>query len=59
MIKAAVFQNGMQYGRIFRKKFLFHKAVGKSVQLSFQPMENFNPGDPSALVNGIEGSNRV
>jgi len=58
MIKAAVFQNGMQYGRIFRKKFLFHKAVGKSVQFSFQPMENFNPGDPSALVNGIEGSNR-
>jgi len=58
VIKAAVFQNGVQYGRIFHKRFLFHKAVGKTVQLSFQPAENFNPGDPSALVNGIEGSNR-
>jgi hexosaminidase len=57
MIKAAVFKNGLQTGRVFQKKFLYHKAVGKAVKIAFQPIENFNPGDASALVNGIEGSN--
>jgi hexosaminidase len=56
IVKAAVFKNGLQSGRIFQKRFLFHKAVGKSVKLAFSPVENYNPGDASALVNGIEGS---
>jgi hexosaminidase len=55
-IKAAVFKNGQINGRIFEKKFLYHKAVGRSVRLAFQPTENFNPGETSALVNGIEAS---
>jgi len=57
IIKAAVFKNGQQFGRVFQKKVLFHKAVGKQVKLSFQPSENYNPGNASALVNGIEASN--
>lgn len=58
IIKAAVFKNDLQYGRVFQKRFLFHKAVGKSVKLAFKPVENYDPGDATALVNGIEGSNR-
>jgi len=57
-IKAAVFKNGKLYGRIFKKHILYHKAIGKSVKLTSPPAENFNPGDPSALVNGIEGTDR-
>ena len=57
IIKAAVFKNGQPRGRIFEKKFSYHKAVGKSVRLAFQPTENFNPGETSALVNGVEASN--
>ena len=56
-VKAAVFKNSQQLGRTFQKKVSFHKAVGKPVTFTFQPAENYNPGDPSALVNGIEGSN--
>jgi len=56
-VKAAVFKNDKQQGRTFQKKVSFHKAVGKPVTLTFQPAENYNPGDPSALVNGLEGSN--
>ena len=43
---------------MFEKSFLYHKAMGKKVTLRFEPMENFNPGDASGLVNGIEASNR-
>ncbi|MDO3627763.1 glycoside hydrolase family 20 protein [Mucilaginibacter sp. BT774] len=57
IVKAAVFKNDQQQGRTFQKRISFHKAVGKPVTLTFQPAENYNPGDPSALVNGIEGSN--
>jgi len=56
-IKAAVFKNGIQYGRVFQKRVLVHKAVGKPVTLSFQPAPNYDPGNASALVNGIEASN--
>ena len=56
-VKAAVFKNSQQLGRTFQKKVSFHKAVGKPVTFTFQPAENYNPGDPSALVNGIEASN--
>jgi hexosaminidase len=57
IIKAAVFKDRQQFGRVFQKKALFHKAVGKQVKLTFQPSENYNPGNASALVNGIEASN--
>jgi hexosaminidase len=57
-IKAAVFENGKLFGRVFEKHILFHKAVGKTVTLTFKPAPNYDPGDPSALVNGIEASNR-
>ncbi len=56
IIKASVYKNGQPYGRVFEKKFLYHKAVGKSVKLAFLPTDNFNPGEPSALVNGVEAS---
>ena len=57
IIKAAVFKDEQQFGRVFQKKALFHKAVGKQVKLTFQPSENYNPGNASALVNGIEAGN--
>ncbi len=57
-IRAAAFKNGLKQSRVFEKKILFHKAIGKKVQFTHAPMENFNPGDPSALVNGIEASDR-
>ena len=55
-IKAAVYKNGTQYGRVFQKKVIYHKAVGKQVSLTYQPAANYNPGDASALINGIEAS---
>jgi len=57
IIKAVVFSNGQPIGRTFQKRVMFHKGVGKKVTMVSQPVANFNPGDPSALVNGIEGSN--
>lgn len=55
-IKAAVFNNGRQQGRIYEKSFTIHKAIGKTVTLKNQPQGGFSPGNTFGLVNGIFGS---
>ncbi|MBO9155103.1 family 20 glycosylhydrolase [Chitinophaga sp. GCM10012297] len=55
VVRAAVFQGENQYGNEFRQAFVLHKAVGKTVTLAKPPHENYNPGSPFVLVNGIEG----
>jgi hexosaminidase len=55
VVRAAVFQGDRQYGNEFQQAFVLHKAVGKTVTLAKPPHQNYNPGSPFALVNGIEG----
>jgi hexosaminidase len=55
VVRAAVFQDGKQYGNEFYQAFVLHKGVGKIVSLAKQPHQSYNPGSPFALVNGIEG----
>ncbi|QEH44003.1 family 20 glycosylhydrolase [Chitinophaga sp. XS-30] len=56
VIRAAVFQGDRMYGNEFRQAFQFHKAVGKPVTLAAPPHQNYDPGSPFALVNGIRGA---
>jgi hexosaminidase len=55
-VKAAVFSNGKQQGRVYEKSFTIHKAIGKTVTFKNQPQGGFNPGNAFGLVNGIFGS---
>jgi hexosaminidase len=56
-IKAVVFTQVHQYGRVYQKYIQVHKAIGKAVTLVNQPAGNYNPGNITVLVDGIEGSN--
>ncbi|WP_343701607.1 family 20 glycosylhydrolase [Chitinophaga sp.] len=55
MIRAAVFQGDKQYGNEFQQAFTLNKATGREVKLTKPPHNNYNPGSPFALVNGIAG----
>ncbi len=55
-IKAAVFSDTKQYGRVYEKDFHHHKAIGKTVTLVNQPQGGYNPGNTFGLVNGVFGS---
>jgi hexosaminidase len=55
MVRAAVFQNGRQYGNEYTQTFIYHKSMGKKITLARPPHQSYNPGSAFALVNGIEG----
>ncbi|MFC0513216.1 family 20 glycosylhydrolase [Mucilaginibacter angelicae] len=55
-IKASVFLNSKQVGRVYEKSFTIHKAIGKKITLKNQPQGGFNPGNTFGLVNGVFGS---
>lgn len=54
--KAAVFNDKIQLGTTFSKIINFHKAVGKDITLSIPPHNAYNAGGPTAIINGISGS---
>ncbi|MFL9483127.1 family 20 glycosylhydrolase [Chitinophagaceae bacterium LWZ2-11] len=56
-VKAALFIDKKQTGRVFKQTFILHKAEGANVILENQPIEKYNPG-AKALVNGILGTDR-
>jgi hexosaminidase len=56
IIKASVFLNDKQVGRVYEKSFNIHQAIGKTVTLKNQPQGGFNPGNTFGLVNGVFGS---
>lgn len=55
-IMAAVFKQNKQLSPVFRKKFDFSKATGKTIHLTNQPKGNFAPRSPKYLLNGVSGS---
>ena len=56
-IKAQSFQNGKSIGRPWSQTINWHIAAGKAIALSKLPHPKYGSGGPSALINGIEGSN--
>jgi hexosaminidase len=55
LLRAGVFENKKMTGSAYEQAFTIHKAVGKKITLAVPPHNNYNPGDPFYLVNGIEG----
>ncbi|MEP7169390.1 MAG: FN3 associated domain-containing protein, partial [Bacteroidota bacterium] len=55
IVKAALFRNGNQEGKIAEQKFEINKATGKKIALATQPSEKYNIGGKFTLVNGIIG----
>ncbi len=58
IVKASVFNNDKQIGKIISQKFNFHKAVGKKISLNVQPNKSYNAGGTLALINGVSGNNK-
>ncbi|MFZ9662012.1 MAG: family 20 glycosylhydrolase, partial [Chitinophagaceae bacterium] len=56
LLRAQVFEDGKPLGAAFNKQFIYHKAIGKEVSLKEKPHKNYDPGNASALCNGLEGS---
>jgi hexosaminidase len=55
-IHAAVYQGDKKFGNEYVQAFIYHHALGKKVTMTPAPNEQYNPGSPEVLVNGIEGS---
>ncbi|WP_417442914.1 family 20 glycosylhydrolase [Joostella sp.] len=55
-IKAARFEDEKPIGRVFEKKFIFHKSVGKNIIYNINYHDSYQgAGDPT-LVNVLRGS---
>lgn len=53
-VKAAVFENGKQMGKVHTAQFLMHKASGKPYYLPRAP-DKYTGGEQYALTNGVTG----
>ena len=56
VIKAAVFNSEKTLGSLFSQSFNYHKAFGKSIELSVAPNKTYDEGGKEALINSIKGS---
>ncbi|MCK8494239.1 glycoside hydrolase family 20 protein [Spirosoma sp. RP8] len=57
-VKAAVFRDSKQQGRVFQKAFTISKATGKPVTFTPEPMGGYRPASPLVAVNGVAGTSR-
>ena len=57
-VKASVFAEGRQRGRVFQKAFTISKATGKSVTFLTEPKGGYRPASPLVAVNGVAGTPR-
>ncbi|MDJ1492354.1 glycoside hydrolase family 20 protein [Cytophagaceae bacterium DM2B3-1] len=57
-VRAAVFFEGKQKGRVFEKEFHISKSTGKPVSFTPAPKGNYKPVTNLTAVNGIEGTAR-
>ena len=55
-VKAALFINDKQAGKITKKTFHFHKAVGKDVQYTISHKQKYSGAGPLTLVDGFTGT---
>jgi hexosaminidase len=57
-IKAAAFNETSKISGVFEQTIRIHKAVGKKISFNVAPNEKYNAGGTSALINGIQGSDK-
>ena len=55
-IKAAAFRDGLKYGELTEKQFIFHLATGRPVQLKYAYSPKYTGGGTLGLTDGITGS---
>ncbi|WP_292901217.1 family 20 glycosylhydrolase [Nonlabens sp.] len=55
-LKAAVFNEEKQIGRLFTQEFLYHKAVGANISINKEPHKSYPGSGAAGLINGIKGS---
>jgi hexosaminidase len=56
VIKAGLFPDGQLKEKITERSFLFHKAVGKKIEIKSQWSERYPAGGKNALIDGLRGS---
>lgn len=59
ILKAAYFENGIQKSTTLQQTFHVNKATGKTIELQFQPSENYNHGGALTLVDGMVSKNKT
>lgn len=56
-IKAAVFNSEKQMGSLFTQPIIYHKALGKKININVDPSKTYAGSGIEGLINGISGSN--
>jgi hexosaminidase len=54
-LRAALFENSQQSGKIFTKKFYVNSATGRNISLTNPPHAEYSKGGASSLVDGYTG----
>ncbi|WP_335975425.1 beta-N-acetylhexosaminidase [Gaetbulibacter jejuensis] len=55
-IKASLFNNEKQLGKVFTQNINHHKAVGKKITINKAPHKSYPGSGAKGLINGISGS---
>lgn len=56
-LKAVVFDGNRQLGPVFIQPIIYHKALGKAININVEPSKKYAGSGPQGLINGITGSN--
>lgn len=56
-VKAAVFDDRSQLGRLFTQELHYHKAVGKSIEINVEPHRSYPGSGKTSPINGMYGKN--
>ena len=57
-VKAAVFKEEERLGPLFEQTIIYHKGVGKDIDINTEPHKAYSGSGIDGLINGIRGSDK-